>query len=73
MFVYFYFILSSRILSSNLIVDFVCLKLLQKFRLVELMGVLMKYLLKLLRSKVLLGFKVSLNGRISRRDRATYY
>lgn len=73
MYTYFYFILSSKIISSNLIVDFICLKLLQKFRLTELMNTLIKYLLKFLRRRILLGFRISVNGRISRRDRAFYY
>lgn len=59
--------------QPHFITDYIILRLLQNFKLKDLMIPMLQYLQKLLNKKLLASYKIILTGRVTRRDRALYY
>ena len=57
--------------TAELLVNYICIKLKQKFTLSQALRPLCKFLDKLIRKVYLFGYKIKLNGRFSRRQRAS--
>ena len=60
-------------LQPHLITDYIILRLLQNFKLKELMKPLLHYLERIVKKKFLVSYKIILTGRVTRKDRAMYY
>jgi len=72
----YFILLNNKSLTAKLVVDFIILRLLQKFRLKEVVYKVINYFRNLFRRKRdyrLAGYKIMVNGRFNRRVRVTYF
>jgi len=59
-------------ITADLLADYIILRLLQKFKLKELLRPLMRYINKLIAKNYLTSYKMLIMGRLTRKDRALY-
>lgn len=72
LYIYIYLGRGISYVGANIMRDFILIKIKQKFKVAQLYKASAGYLLKLLRLKIIKGFKIFLAGRFSRKDRATF-
>ena len=66
-----FFFINNYNYTAQVLVNYICIKLKQKFTLNQVIRPLIKYLTKLIKKRYLFGFRIMLNGRFTRKQRAT--